>query len=148
MALRQPLIIATRQSQLALWQANHMRSLLEQRGHAVRILGLTTRGDQILEHTLSKVGGKALFVKEQEIALQEGCADLSVHSLKDMPMQLPDGLTLACVLERCFAARPKSALPPSMGMPPTCPACTANCITWHSARRKNACRTVSNWKAC
>jgi len=100
MALRQPLIIATRQSQLALWQANHVRSLLEQRGHAVHILGLTTRGDQILEHTLSKVGGKALFVKELETALQEGRADLAVHSLKDMPMQLPDGLTLACVLER------------------------------------------------
>jgi len=100
MALHQPLIIATRQSQLALWQANHVRSLLEQRGHAVRILGLTTRGDQILEHTLSKVGGKALFVKELETALQEGRADLAVHSLKDVPMQLPDGLTLACVLER------------------------------------------------
>jgi len=100
MTTSRPLIIATRQSRLALWQAEHVRALLERRGQAVRILGLTTRGDQILDRALSQVGGKALFVKELEAALQDGRADLAVHSLKDVPMQLPDGLTLACVLER------------------------------------------------
>ena len=61
---------------------------------------MTTRGDQILDRSLSKVGGKGLFVKELELALEEGRADIAVHSLKDVPMDLPDGFTLACVLER------------------------------------------------
>jgi hydroxymethylbilane synthase len=94
------LVIATRESRLALWQAEHVRSLLESRGHAVSLLGMTTRGDQILDRTLSKVGGKGLFVKELELALEEGRADLAVHSLKDVPMELPDGFELACVMER------------------------------------------------
>ena len=64
------------------------------------LLGMTTRGDQILDRTLSKVGGKGLFVKELEAALEDGRADLAVHSLKDVPMQLPDGFALACVMER------------------------------------------------
>src|SRR5690606_30843910 len=83
--------IATRESRLALWQAEHVRSLLEQRGHAVTLLGMTTQGDQILDRSLSKVGGKGLFVKELEVALAEGRADLAVHSLKDVPMDLPEG---------------------------------------------------------
>ena len=63
--------IATRESRLALWQAEHVKALLEQRGHGVSLLGMTTRGDQILDRTLSKVGGKGLFVKELEVALEE-----------------------------------------------------------------------------
>jgi hydroxymethylbilane synthase len=92
--------IATRESRLALWQAEHVKALLEQMGHTVTLLGMTTRGDQILDRSLSKVGGKGLFVKELEVALEEGHADLAVHSLKDVPMELPEGFTLACVMER------------------------------------------------
>lgn len=92
--------IATRESRLALWQAEHVKALLEQRGHDVALLGMTTRGDQILDRALSKVGGKGLFVKELELALEEGRADLAVHSLKDVPMELPAGFALACVMER------------------------------------------------
>jgi hydroxymethylbilane synthase len=94
------LVIATRESRLALWQAEHVKALLEQSGHAVTLLGMTTRGDQILDRSLSKVGGKGLFVKELETALEEGRADLAVHSLKDVPMDLPEGFALACVMER------------------------------------------------
>jgi hydroxymethylbilane synthase len=94
------LVIATRESRLALWQAEHVKKLLEQRGHEVSLLGMTTRGDQILDRSLSKVGGKGLFVKELETALDEGRADIAVHSLKDVPMELPEGFALACVLER------------------------------------------------
>ncbi|MBC7619416.1 MAG: hydroxymethylbilane synthase [Candidatus Saccharibacteria bacterium] len=92
--------IATRESRLALWQAQHVKTLLEERGHSVAILGMTTRGDQILDRSLSKVGGKGLFVKELESALEDGRADLAVHSLKDVPMELPSGFSLACVMER------------------------------------------------
>jgi hydroxymethylbilane synthase len=69
-------------------------------GHTVTLLGMTTRGDQILDRSLSKVGGKGLFVKELEVALEDGHADLAVHSLKDVPMELPEGFSLACVMER------------------------------------------------
>src|ERR1700712_1016853 len=96
-----PTLIATRESRLALWQAGHVRDLLVQRfGMQVELLGMTTRGDQILDRTLSKVGGKGLFVKELEAALADGRADLAVHSLKDVPMELPDGFTLSTILER------------------------------------------------
>lgn len=94
------LTIATRESRLALWQAEHVKALLEQQGHSVTLLGMTTKGDQILDRSLSKVGGKGLFVKELEVALEEGRADLAVHSLKDVPMELPEGFALACVMER------------------------------------------------
>ncbi len=94
------LVIATRESRLALWQAEHVQALLQQRGHEVGLLGMTTKGDQILDRSLSKVGGKGLFVKELEVALEEGRADLAVHSLKDVPMDLPEGFALACVMER------------------------------------------------
>jgi hydroxymethylbilane synthase len=93
-------VIATRESRLALWQAEHVKSLLEQRGHAVALLGMTTLGDQILDRALSKVGGKGLFVKELETALADGRAHLAVHSLKDVPMDLPPGFRLAAILER------------------------------------------------
>ena len=95
------LTIATRESRLALWQARHVQALLADRfGIEVELLGMTTRGDQILDRALSKVGGKGLFVKELEVALEEGRADLAVHSLKDVPMDLPEGFALAAVLER------------------------------------------------
>ena len=95
------LVIATRESRLALWQAEHVKALLEAHlGWQVELLGMTTLGDQILDRSLSKVGGKGLFVKELEVALAEGRADLAVHSLKDVPMDLPDGFALACVLAR------------------------------------------------
>jgi hydroxymethylbilane synthase len=94
-------LIATRESRLALWQAEHVRALLQHRfGMAVDLLGMTTRGDQILDRALSKVGGKGLFVKELETALEEGRAHLAVHSLKDVPMELPPGFVLATVLDR------------------------------------------------
>ena len=94
-------LIATRESRIALWQAEHVRDLLTQRfGMTVALLGMTTRGDQILDRTLSKVGGKGLFVKELEAALEEGRAQLAVHSLKDVPIDLPEGFELAEVLER------------------------------------------------
>ncbi len=95
------LTIATRESRLALWQANHVRDGLQARfGVAVELLGMTTKGDQILDRALSKVGGKGLFVKELETALEEGRAHLAVHSLKDVPMDLPSGFALAAVWER------------------------------------------------
>lgn len=92
--------IVTRESRLALWQAEHVQTLLAGLGHQVKILGMTTLGDQILDRALSQIGGKGLFVKELEVALEQGRADLAVHSLKDVPMELPQGFCLAGVLER------------------------------------------------
>ncbi|MBC3874776.1 hydroxymethylbilane synthase [Undibacterium flavidum] len=85
-----------------MWQAEHVRARLQALYPAcdVQILGMTTRGDQILDRALSKVGGKGLFVKELEVAMEEGRADLAVHSLKDVPMELPEGFSLAAILER------------------------------------------------
>lgn len=94
------LTIATRESRLALWQAEHVQAQLGGMGHQVKLLGMTTQGDQILDRALSQVGGKGLFVKELEVALEEKRADLAVHSLKDVPMELPAGFSLACVMER------------------------------------------------
>jgi hydroxymethylbilane synthase len=95
-------VIATRESPLALWQAEHVRELLAGRnpGTSVELLGMTTRGDQILDRTLSKVGGKGLFVKELEVALLERRAQLAVHSLKDVPMELAPEFALAAVMKR------------------------------------------------
>ncbi|MCP2039477.1 hydroxymethylbilane synthase [Neisseria sp. HSC-16F19] len=96
------LVIASRESALAMWQAEHIRDRLRALyPHTeIRIEGMTTRGDQILDKTLSKIGGKGLFIKELEQALQEGRADLAVHSMKDVPMELPNGFALAAVGER------------------------------------------------
>ena len=96
------LVIASRESRLAMWQAEHVRAQLTllYPQCSIEILGMTTRGDQILDRALSKVGGKGLFVKELEVAMEEGRADLAVHSLKDVPMDLPEGFALAAVLER------------------------------------------------
>lgn len=96
------IIIATRESPLALWQAEHVQALLRERypEKDVKLLGMTTKGDQILDKTLSKIGGKGLFVKELEVAMQEGSAHLAVHSLKDVPMELPEDFVLAAVSSR------------------------------------------------
>jgi hydroxymethylbilane synthase len=85
-----------------MWQAEHVRARLTLLYPQcdVKIVGMSTKGDQILDRTLSKVGGKGLFVKELEVAMAEGRADLAVHSLKDVPMELPEGFALAAVLER------------------------------------------------
>ena len=91
--------IATRESRLALWQAEHVKALLEEQGHTVTLLGMTTKGDQILDRSLSKVGGKGLFVKELETALDEGRAHIAVHSLKDVPIELPEGFVLLYIIE-------------------------------------------------
>lgn len=96
------LVIATRASRLALWQARHVQARLQDLypGCRVDLLEMTTRGDQILDRTLSKVGGKGLFVKELETALLDGRADLAVHSLKDVPVDLTAPFSLAAILER------------------------------------------------
>ncbi len=94
------IVIATRESRLAMWQAEHVQARLVALGFDVGLLPMTTRGDQILDRTLSKVGGKGLFVKELESALEDGRANLAVHSLKDVPMDLPEGFALAAVLAR------------------------------------------------
>ncbi|CAK0762783.1 hydroxymethylbilane synthase [Gammaproteobacteria bacterium] len=94
--------IATRKSPLALWQAEHVRTLLQQKfpGLQVEILGMTTQGDRILDTPLAKIGGKGLFVKELEQGLLEGSADIAVHSMKDVPVDLPKGLEIAAILAR------------------------------------------------
>ena len=94
------IVIATRESRLAMWQAEHVQAIFQGRGYEVQLLGMTTQGDQILDRSLSKVGGKGLFVKELEVALAERRADIAVHSLKDVPMDMPEGFELACVMER------------------------------------------------
>jgi hydroxymethylbilane synthase len=94
--------IATRQSPLALWQAEHIRARLEalHAGLTVELVTFVTQGDKILDTPLAKIGGKGLFVKELEAALLDGRADLAVHSMKDVPMALPEGLSLAVICER------------------------------------------------
>lgn len=96
------LVIASRESALAMWQAHHIQAQLQvlYPQCEVSILGMTTQGDQILDKTLSKIGGKGLFIKELEAALQENRADLAVHSIKDVPMDLPEGFALAAIGER------------------------------------------------
>jgi len=96
------LTIATRESPLALWQANHVADRLRQLHPDldVQLLGMTSRGDQLLDRPLYKVGGKGLFVKELETALLDERADIAVHSMKDVPMALPEGLVLGVICER------------------------------------------------
>ena len=100
-----PLRIATRKSQLALWQAEHVAALLRaaHAGLTVELVPIVTQGDRIVDRSLAAIGGKGLFIKELEVALEEGRADLAVHSMKDMPGDLPRGLTIASVLERADA---------------------------------------------
>ena len=100
--MTQKITIATRESQLALWQAEHVKARLMaiHPGLQVELLGMTTMGDQILDSPLSRIGGKGLFVKELEVAMAEGRADLAVHSIKDVPMDLPEGFELTAISER------------------------------------------------
>lgn len=97
-----PLVIASRESRLAMWQAKHVQALLQAKNpdRDVQILGMTTRGDQILDRPLAAIGGKGLFIKELEVAMAEGRADLAVHSMKDVPMEMPEGFVLAAISER------------------------------------------------
>jgi len=111
------LTIATRESPLALWQAEFVRAALQQAhpGLNVQLLGMTSRGDQLLESPLAKIGGKGLFVKELEEALLDGRADIAVHSMKDVPMAFPAGLRLGVICERedpsdAFVSRRYAAL--------------------------------------
>ncbi len=101
--------IATRKSALALWQAEHVADRL--RGldavSAVELVPMSTKGDKVLDRSLQKIGGKGLFIKELEIAMEGGDADIAVHSMKDVPAEMPDGFTIAAVLER---ANPADAL--------------------------------------
>ena len=96
------IVIASRESRLAMWQARHVQGRLQvlYPDAVVDILGMTTRGDQILDRPLSQIGGKGLFIKELEVAMQEGRADLAVHSLKDVPMEMPEGFFLAAIAAR------------------------------------------------
>ena len=94
--------IATRQSPLALWQAEHVAELLVRAfpGLRTELVKMVTRGDKILDAPLAKVGGKGLFVKELEQGMLEGSADIAVHSMKDVPVDFPEGLHLAAILSR------------------------------------------------
>ncbi|MGI9238963.1 MAG: hydroxymethylbilane synthase [Woeseiaceae bacterium] len=94
--------IATRKSALALWQANHVAALLRKLSgiDEVTLLPLSTRGDEVLDRSLQKIGGKGLFIKELEVAMQSGEADIAVHSMKDVPAEMPDGYCIGAVLER------------------------------------------------
>jgi len=92
--------LGTRKSKLALWQANFVKEKLEALGCKVEIVPITTTGDKILDAPLAKIGGKGLFVKEIENALLAGEIDLAVHSLKDVPITIPEGLTLSAITER------------------------------------------------
>ena len=107
--MQNTLRIATRRSRLALWQAEHVSALLRAAhpGLDVELVPMVTEGDRILDRALAEVGGKGLFIKELEVAMFEGRADLAVHSMKDVPADLPEGMTLAIVLER---ADPHDAL--------------------------------------
>jgi len=94
--------IATRKSALALWQANHVAATLQELPEIeeVTLIPLSTRGDEILDRSLQKIGGKGLFIKELEVAMQNGEADIAVHSMKDVPAEMPDGFCISAVLER------------------------------------------------
>ncbi len=107
--MNQRVRIATRRSPLALWQAEHVAERLRSAhpGLEVELLPMVTEGDRILDRALAEVGGKGLFIKELEVAMLEGRADLAVHSMKDVPAELPPGMVLSTVLER---ADPRDAL--------------------------------------
>ena len=94
--------IATRKSALALWQAEHVAERLQSLDEveSVELVPMSTKGDEVLDRSLQKIGGKGLFIKELEVAMQEGRADIAVHSMKDVPADMPDGFCLACVLPR------------------------------------------------
>jgi hydroxymethylbilane synthase len=109
------LTIATRKSQLALWQAEHVAALLREAhpGVVIELVPLLTQGDRIQDRTLAAIGGKGLFIKELEVAIEDLRADIAVHSMKDVPADLPDGLTIGAVLKR---ADPRDALVTTSGI--------------------------------
>ncbi|HAD99809.1 MAG TPA: hydroxymethylbilane synthase [Gammaproteobacteria bacterium] len=100
--MNKTLKIATRKSPLALWQAEHVKARLEYHhpGLKVELVKMTTKGDQILNSPLSKIGGKGLFIKELEVGMMEGVADIAVHSMKDVPYEIPPGFELGAILKR------------------------------------------------
>lgn len=98
--MNKKLTIASRESRLAMWQANHIKNLLEQHGFEVDIIGMTTEGDRRLDVTLNEIGGKGLFIKELEQALLDGRADLAVHSMKDVPMEMGEDFRIVAITER------------------------------------------------
>ncbi len=100
--MKKTLKIATRKSPLALWQAEHVKARLEQHHPDLKIelVKMTTKGDQILNSPLSKIGGKGLFIKELEVGMMEGIADIAVHSMKDVPYEIPLGFELGAILKR------------------------------------------------
>lgn len=100
--MNKTLKIATRKSPLALWQAEHVKTRLETHHPDLNIelVKMTTQGDQILNSPLSKIGGKGLFIKELEVGMMEGVADIAVHSMKDMPYEIPQGFALGAILKR------------------------------------------------
>jgi hydroxymethylbilane synthase len=100
--LTKPIRIATRKSPLALWQAEYIAKLIEDKfpGIKTELVRMTTQGDKILDAPLAKIGGKGLFVKELEVGMLDGTADIAVHSMKDVPVEFPDGLHLAAILSR------------------------------------------------
>ncbi len=103
--MAKPIRIATRRSQLALWQAEHVAALLRAAhpGLVVELVPMSTQGDRVQDRALAEVGGKGLFVKELEVAMQEGRADIAVHSMKDVPSELPPGFCIAAALPRANA---------------------------------------------
>jgi hydroxymethylbilane synthase len=111
----EPLRIATRKSQLALWQAEHVAALLREKhpGLAVELVPLLTQGDRIQDRSLASIGGKGLFIKELEVAIEDLRADIAVHSMKDVPADIPQGLMIAAVLPR---ADPRDALVTTSGI--------------------------------
>lgn len=98
--MKEKLIIASRESRLAMWQSNHIKNLLEQQDFEVSIIGMTTEGDRRLDVSLNEIGGKGLFIKELEQSLLEGRADLAVHSMKDVPMTLNNEFKIVAITER------------------------------------------------
>lgn len=107
----QPIVLGTRGSQLALWQAGHVKDQLEEAGYPVALQQITTRGDEVQDVPMSEVGDEALFTKEIDRAMLRGDVDIAVHSLKDLPSRLPDGIVLAAVSTRAdpfdaFVAHP------------------------------------------
>ncbi len=113
--MSEPLRIATRKSQLALWQAEHVAALLREKhpGLAVELVPLLTQGDRIQDRSLASIGGKGLFIKELEVAIEDLRADIAVHSMKDVPADIPQGLMIAAVLPR---ADPRDALVTTSGI--------------------------------
>ncbi len=113
--MSEPLRIATRKSQLALWQAEHVAALLREKrpGLAVELVPLLTQGDRIQDRSLASIGGKGLFIKELEVAIEDLRADVAVHSMKDVPADIPQGLMIAAVLPR---ADPRDALVTTSGI--------------------------------